>query len=130
MYLNIMTLYLLVNIQMKNIPFETMHTWKQENIAFTLLKMDLSNDITTGIAKKESIFYHQLQVSFIPLYNICNIIKYCINLLTFQWKHTPIKTTQTCKQHPTAFILYKENTCFITLVSWIEKGGTSSIFIW
>jgi len=31
-----MTLYLLVNIQIKNIPFETMHTWKQDNIAFTL----------------------------------------------------------------------------------------------
>ena len=52
-----------------------------------------------------------------------HIIKYCVNLLTFQWKHTPIKTTQTCKQHPTAFTLYKENTCFITLVPWIDKKG-------
>jgi hypothetical protein len=60
------------------------HTWKQDNIAFTLWKMDLSDDITTRIRKKESIFYHQFQASFIHLYNICT-------LLTFQWKHTPIR---------------------------------------
>jgi hypothetical protein len=128
MYLNIMTLYLLVNIQIKNISFKTMHTWKQDNIAFTLLKMDRSNDITTRIGKKREHILTPTSSQFYTPLQYMHIIKYCVNLLTFQWKHTPIKTTQTCKQHPTAFTLYKENTCFITLVPWIEKGGTSSIF--
>ena len=45
--------------------------------------MDLSNDITTGIAKKEHILPPTSSQFYTPL-QYMHIIKYCVNLLTFQ----------------------------------------------